>query len=87
MSTFCALHGQDTHLLLKETTIPSKLEEVNQLKEQGNDLLRDLLPNLLKAQDQIQSYVNSHRRELPFKEAFLKLQSYKMHSLAKKTNE
>lgn len=53
MTPFRAVNGQDALLLLKETTIPSKVEEVNRLTQQHDELLEDLRSNSLKAQDQM----------------------------------
>jgi len=55
-----------------------------------DELLQELRNNLLKAQDQMKRYVNNQRRELLLHEGdwvFLKLQPYRMKSLARKTNE
>ena len=64
MSPFKALYGQEPPLLVKGADIPSKLEEVNQLSKDRDELLQELRNNLLKAQDQIKRFVNKHRREL-----------------------
>jgi len=90
MSPFKALYGQEPPLLAKGADIPSKLEEVNQLSKDRDELLQELRNNLLKAQDQMKISVNKHRRELVLLEGdwvFLKLQPYRMMSLARKPNE
>ena len=90
MSPFKALYGQEPPLLVKGADIPSRLEEVNQLSKDRDELLQELRNNLLKAQDQMKRYANNHRRELIFQEGdwvFLKLQPYRMKSLARKPNE
>ncbi|KAK7279402.1 hypothetical protein RJT34_24453 [Clitoria ternatea] len=68
MSPFKALYGQDPPLLLKGTTIPSKIEQVNQLQEQRDEILKELRNNLCKAQDQNRLQANKHRRDVVFQE-------------------
>lgn len=90
MSPFKALYGQDPSLLIKGVDIPSRLEEINQLGRERDELLQELRNNLLKARDQTRRYANNHRRELIFQEGdwiFFKLQPYRMRSLARKPNE
>ena len=90
MSPFKALYGQESPLLVKGADIPSKLEKVNQLSKDKDELLQELRNNLLKAQDQMKRSANKHRRELVLQEGdwvFLKLQPYIMKSLARKPNE
>ena len=90
MSPFKALYGQEPPLLIKGAEVPSKMEEVNRLSQDRDELLKELRENLLKAQDQMKKYADSHRRELTLQEGdwvFLKLQPYRMKSLAKKANE
>nr|KYP55801.1 Retrotransposable element Tf2 [Cajanus cajan] len=86
MSPFKALYGGDPPILLKGTTIPSKVEEVNQLVCQCDELLVELRSNLLKAQDQMGAHANKHRKDVEYQEGewvYLKL----MKSLAKRPNE
>ena len=64
MSPFKALYGQEPPLLVKGADIPSKLEEVNQLSKDRDELLQELRNNLLKAQDQMRRSANKHRTEL-----------------------
>ncbi|KAL6541589.1 hypothetical protein OROGR_011075 [Orobanche gracilis] len=85
MTPFQALYGRDPPLLIKGCTIPSKLDDVNQLVQQRDDLLAELKQNLLKAQDQMRAQANKHRRLVQFdvgEWVFLKLQPYKLKSLA-----
>ena len=51
MSPFKALYGHDPLHILKGSTIPSCLEEVNKLTIARNELLATLGENLLKSQD------------------------------------
>ena len=60
------------------------------MSKDRDELLQELRNNLLKAQDQMKISVNKHRRELVLLEGdwvFLKLQPYRMMSLARKPNE
>jgi len=63
-SPFKALYVQEPPLLVKVAEIPSRLEEVNQLSKDRDELLQELSYNLLKAQDQMKRYANNHRSEL-----------------------
>nr|KYP46008.1 Retrotransposable element Tf2 [Cajanus cajan] len=90
MTPFQALYGIEPPLLIKARTIPSKVEAVNQLNEQRDQMLQELKQNLLKAQDQMHSYANKHRRLVEFEVGdwvYLKLQPYRLRSLAKRPNE
>ena len=49
MSPFKALYGHEPPLLVKGADIPSRLEEVNQLSKEKDELLQELRNNLLKA--------------------------------------
>lgn len=85
MTPFKALYGRDPPLLIKSCTIPSKLDDVNQLAQQRDDLLAELRQNLLKSQDQKRTQANKHRWLVNFavgEWVFLKLQPYKLKSLA-----
>lgn len=90
MTPFKALYGLDPPTLLGDAVIPSRMEEVSQLVAQRDELLTDLRENLLKSQDFMRKHANKHRREVVFAEndwVFLKLQPYRLKSLAKKVNE
>lgn len=85
MTPFKPLYGRDPPLLIKSCTIPSKLDDVNQLAQQRDDLLAELRQKLLKSQDQMRTQANKHRRLVNFavgEWVFLKLQPYKLKSLA-----
>ena len=90
MTPFKALYGHDPPILLKGTTIPSAIEEVNQLTTARDNMLAELKRNLLRAQDRMRAQANQHRREVEFQVGewvYLKLQPYRLKSLAKCPNE
>jgi hypothetical protein len=87
---FKALYGRDPPQLVKGTTIPSSVEEVNKLTEERDTILHDLRSNLLKAQDQMRTQANKHRRDISYVVGdwvYLKIQPYRLKSLAKRINE
>ena len=53
MTPFKALYGHDPPILLKGTTIPSAVEEVNKLTADRDNMLAELRSNLLKAQERM----------------------------------
>lgn len=84
MTPFKALYGRDTSPLLKGTTVPSAVEEVNRLTQDRDMLLQ------LKAHDKMCQHANKHRREVTFvvgNSVYLKLQPYRLKSYARKLNE
>ena len=90
MSPFKALYAQNPLLLLKDTTIPSKIESVNQLQHERDDLLQELKRNLCKAQEKNRVQANKHRRDVEYQIGdwvYLKLQPYRLKSLARRPNE
>lgn len=69
-------------LLLKGSTFPSKVEEVNSLAADRDVLLDDSGVICLKTQDQMRIYANNYRREVTFQAGvwvlpFLNLKPYK----------
>lgn len=87
---FRALYGRDPPQLLKGTTIPSSVEELNQMTVDRATILNDLKANLVKAQNQMKAYADKNRREVSYAVGdwvYLKLQPYRLKSLAKKRNE
>jgi len=84
------LYGHDPPHILKGSTIPSRLEEVNKLTIVQNELLATLRENLLKSQDIMQANANKCHRDIEYAVGnwvFLKMQPYKRRSLAKRINE
>ncbi|XP_047161824.1 uncharacterized protein LOC124831784 [Vigna umbellata] len=90
MSLFKALYGRDPPLLLKGTTIPSKVQSVNQLQQERDDILMELKENLCKAQEYNKVHANKHRRKVEFQISdwvYLKFQPYRLKSLARRPNK
>lgn len=90
LTPFKALYGRDPPHLLRGTTIPSAVEEVNQLTQERDQILHDLKDNLTKAQVQMKAYADRSRRAVTLSVGdwvYLKLQPYRLKSLAKKRNE
>lgn len=72
-----ALYGQDSTKFLKGT----KVEEVNRLTQETDELLQELRGYLIEAQDKMTAQANKHRRQLDFHIGdliFLNWQPYKM---------
>jgi len=51
MTPFKALYGRDHPLFIKGTTIPSKVDNVNRLQQERDEILNKLKLNLCKAQE------------------------------------
>lgn len=66
MTPFKVLYDRDPSLILKGTTIPSKVESINQLQQERDEILKQLKMNLCKAQDQNRVQANKHRREVEY---------------------
>jgi len=66
MTPFKALYGHDPPLLLKGTTIPCKIESVNQFQDERDAILKALKSNLCRAQEQNKLQANKHRREVTY---------------------
>ena len=87
MTPFKALYGRDPPTLIKGCTFTSKIDVVNQLLVARDVVLQELKQNLLKAQNLMKAQANKHRRQIDFEVGdwvFLKLQPYKMRSLARR---
>lgn len=66
LTPFKALYGRDPPHLLRGTTIPSVVEEVNQLTQERDQILHDLKDNLTKAQVQMKAYADRSRHAVTF---------------------
>lgn len=91
-SGFLVFVGQNFGLtpIIQGSTIPSRIEEVNQLISSRDELLADLRHNLLQSQDLMRSYANKYRRYVEYAVGdwvFLKMQPYRRKSLVKRLNE
>ena len=90
MTPFKALYGRDPPPLLKWKDHGTRVQEVDELIEERNQILEELKHQLEKAQERMKFPADKHRRELEFKEGdsvYLKLKPYRFKSLARKTNE
>lgn len=68
----------------------SSVEEVNRLTAQRNYMLEEMREQLLKAQNRMRVQANKHRREVEYQVGdmvHLKIQPYKLKSLAKRVNQ
>ena len=66
------------------------MDEVNRITEERDTIIHDLRSNFLKAQDQMRTQANKHRREVSYivgAWVYLKIQPYRLKSLAKRINE
>lgn len=90
MSPFKALYGREPPTLLKYADHSSPVDEVNQQLQNRNSILLELKENLLKAQNRMKSSADAKRRDVQFvvdELAYLKLQPYRLKSLANRCNE
>lgn len=87
---FQALYGREPQVLIRGDADHTSIEEVDRSIAARNDLLKELQEQLLKAQNRMKTQANSHRREVEFQVGdmvYLKMQPYKMKSLAKRVNQ
>jgi len=90
MTPLKALYGRDPSSIFHMDDTTSAVQEVNEQVRIRNLILTELKEHLLQAQQRIKNQADRHRRELTFEIAemvYLKLQPYKLRSLAKKINE
>ncbi|KAI5436327.1 hypothetical protein KIW84_022705 [Lathyrus oleraceus] len=67
-----------------------EVDEISKLTMERNLMIKELQEQLLKAQDMMRNQANKHRREVVYEvgdKVFLKIQPYKMKSLAKRLNQ
>ena len=87
---FRALYGRDPPTLIRGEISPSPVEEVNHMLAERNLILDELKWQLNKAQDRMRGQANKKRREVEFQvgdRVYLKLQPYRMKSLATRVNQ
>ncbi|WVZ23326.1 hypothetical protein V8G54_001870 [Vigna mungo] len=90
MTPFKALYGREPPVLIRGDMIQSSVEEVNRLMADRNHMLDELKEHLVMAQNRMCKQANKHRREVEFQvgdAVYLKIQPYKLKSLAKKVNQ
>lgn len=87
---FEALYGRPPPVLIKGDVHHSSVDEVSRLTAERNDMVRELQEQLVKAQDRMRAQANNHRRAVDYQVGemvYLKIQPYKMKSLAKRINQ
>lgn len=76
MTPFKAMYGRDPPSLLKFVEEPSKVEEVDIMIQQRNEVIDRLRSNLHRAQQRMKALVDRNRREVELAvgdQAYLKL--------------
>ncbi|CAH9116180.1 unnamed protein product [Cuscuta europaea] len=84
-----ALFGQDPPIIIRGDVSLSAVEEVSRLTAERNLMLKELKEHLAKAQNLMKQEADKHRREVKLEagdSVFLKIQPYKMRSLALRSN-
>lgn len=90
ITPFKVVYGCNPPPLLKFVEKPSKIEEVNVMMKQRNEILERLKTNMHKAQQRMKMLADRNRREVELEvgdQAYLKLQPYRLRSLASRPNE
>ena len=90
MTPFKAVYGRDPPKLLYYGSPPSPIDSVDTMLQERDDILTRLKQNLLSAPAKMKKKANMHRRDLEFvvgDKVYLRLQPYRMKSLAKRVNE
>ena len=90
MTPFQAVYGRPSPILFRGETYPSKVEEVRSLIASRDEILAELKENLTLAQQRMKLFADRHRREVSYELGdwvFLKLQPYRMKSLARKQRD
>ncbi|XLT53274.1 hypothetical protein HN873_045878 [Arachis hypogaea] len=89
MTPFRALYGREPPALLRGG-MESSVEEVRVLLEERNQMLDEIQFQLNRAQNRIRQSANKKRRDVSFEVGdfvYLKLQPYRMKSLAARSNQ
>ena len=87
---FHALYDGEPPSLLRGNSIPTSIQEVNKLVQERDLMLEEIREQLLKAQNRMKVQADKHHRELELKvgeKVYLKIQPYKLKSLAKRQNQ
>ena len=90
MTPLKALYRRDPPLLFRFVEEQSAVEEVNTQIQECNLILDELKANLVKAQHRMKKAADRHHRDIHNEVGdwvFLKLQPYRLRSIAKRPNE
>ncbi|CAH9084460.1 unnamed protein product [Cuscuta epithymum] len=85
-----ALFGLDPPAIVKGDVTLTAVEEVSRLTAQRNAMLEELKMNLARAQNLMKQQADKHRRNIQLEvgdQVYLKIQPYKLKSLAKRVNQ
>lgn len=87
---FEALYGRAPPVLVRGDAHHSAIDEVTKLTAERNDMVKELQEQLIKAQERMRTQANKKRRAVEYQVGdmvYLKIQPYKMKSLAKRINQ
>ncbi|CAH9105349.1 unnamed protein product [Cuscuta europaea] len=85
-----ALFGQSPPAIIRGDVSITSVDEVTKMTAERNEMLTELKENLARAQNLMKQQADKHRREEELEvgdQVFLKIQPYKMRSLAKRINQ
>ncbi|CAH9090021.1 unnamed protein product [Cuscuta europaea] len=85
-----ALYGQEPQPIVKGDVVRTANDEVSRLTAERNGMLAELKENLAIAQNKMKQQADKHWREMKLEvgeKVFLKIQPYKLQSLAKRINQ
>ncbi|CAH9099513.1 unnamed protein product [Cuscuta epithymum] len=89
-SPFKALYGHEPPTLILGDATRTAVEEVTKLTAERNEMIKELKQNLAMAQNRMKQQADKNRRDVQLEvgdRVFLKIQPYKMKSLAKRLNQ
>nr|XP_029147033.1 uncharacterized protein LOC112735440 isoform X1 [Arachis hypogaea] len=87
---FQALYGVPAPVLFRGETFPSHVDKVAALTAARDAVLAELKTHLVQAQQRMKQAADRHRRDVEFKSGewvYLKMQPYRMQTLARRVNE
>ncbi|XP_057744668.1 uncharacterized protein LOC130962477 [Arachis stenosperma] len=87
---FQALYGVPAPVLFRGETFPSHVDKVAALTAAKDAVLAELKTHLVQAQQRMKQAADRHRRDVEFKPGewvYLKMQPYRMQTLARRVNE